>query len=484
MFYGRIELIDRLTDLWRKSVPSLVVCRGRRRIGKSTLVKEFARRSGAAFLKLEGLAPDARMTNAKQLEAVRDQLMAWTQVEVPPFKGWADAFRAIDAALDFDGRKVLLLDEVSWMGAYDSTFPAQLKVAWDNLFHERSDLIVCVCGSVSTWIHRNILRSKGFVGRISLDLIVPELSLADCVNFWGKRANRVETREILDVLSVTGGIPRYLEEIDPALTAEENIRRMCFKPEGYLFREFNELFNDILSRTAPLKRQILETLALGPASGAELAKKMAVPRNGHLSDVLEELITAGFIAVANGINPATGRRSRIDRYRLRDNYTRFFLRYVANHLPEIEAGTFAFVGVNQLSGWEAMMGLQFENLILNNLPLLLPHLGLQGKLVISAAPYRCTRSSRGGGVQVDLLVQTEGVAHLVEIKRQNALGLDIAREVEEKVSRLPRRPGLSVHTALVYAGRLTRDLASSDAIDRFISADQLLGMTDASSEGM
>lgn len=49
------------------------------------------------------------------------------------------------------------------MGGYDRTFPVKLKMAWDNLFKEHTDLIVSVCGSVSTWIHKNILKSKGFV---------------------------------------------------------------------------------------------------------------------------------------------------------------------------------------------------------------------------------------------------------------------------------------------------------------------------------
>lgn len=79
-----------------------------------------------------------------------------------------------------------------------------------------------------------------------------------------------------------------------------------------------------------------------------------------------ELETAGFVAKANGLNPATGRRSRVDQYRIRDNYTRFFLRYVALRIPEVEAGVFTFAGMELLSSWDAMMGLQFENLVLSN----------------------------------------------------------------------------------------------------------------------
>lgn len=460
--------------LWRKPVSSLVVCRGRRRVGKSTLIRNFAQKSGGLFLKLEGLAPDEYMTNSKQLENFREQLSEQTGRKIPKIRSWSEAFRELNGSLEVEGRKVVLLDEVSWMGGYDRTFPAKLKVAWDNLFHERKDLIVFVCGSVSTWIHRNILKSKGFVGRISLDTVVPELPLSDCVRFWGARAGRVATREILDVLSVTGGVPRYLEEIDPALSAEENIRRLCFLPDGYLFREFSELFNDIVSRTAPTKRRVLELLAEGPASGIELAERLGKGRNGHLTDILSELETAGFVNRDEGRNPETGRRARTDRYRIRDNYVRFFLRYIDPHLPEIKAGAFSFAGVSLLPAWNAMMGLQFENLVLSNLSSLLPHLGLAGKLVLSASPYRCSRSDRGGGVQVDLLVQTEGTVWIVEVKRKGSLGLEVADEIREKARRLPVRRGMSVRTALVYDGELSRALAADDAIDVFVSARQLM----------
>ena len=475
MFFGREDHLERFAALWRKKVPSLVVCRGRRRIGKSTLVKEFARRSGGLYLKLEGLAPDEYMTNVKQLAAFRDQLAAQTGRAVPKLKDWADAFRELDAALETTERKVVLLDEVSWMGGYDRTFPAKLKVAWDNLFHEHPNLIVFVCGSVSIWINKNILKSRGFVGRISLDSVVEELSPSECLRFWGNRVRRLSTRDVLDVLSVTGGVPRYLEEVDPALSADENIRRLCFASDGYLFREFNELFNDIVSRTAPTKRRVLEALADGPLSGVELSEKLSIARNGRLSDLMDELETAGFVAKDEGVNPETGKRGRIDRYRLRDNYTRFFLKYVSPRIPEIRSGTFRFHSVSLLPGWESMMGLQFENFVLNNLPVVLKALGLADRLIVSAAPYRCVRSA-GGGVQVDLLVQTERAVHIVEIKRKAELGLEIVREVERKVKRLPVREGISVRTALVYDGHLSTALATSDGIDRLVSADRLLGI--------
>ena len=473
MFYGREEQVARFEALWRKPVASLVVCRGRRRIGKSTLIERFARTSGAAFVKIEGLAPDERMTNRRQLDNFAARLSRIAGRKMPRFSDWTEAFERLAESLKRE-KTVVLLDEISWMGGYDRTFPAQLKVAWDNLFNRRRNLVFFVCGSVSSWIHKNILRSRGFVGRISLDTVVDELPLCECVKFWGKRAARLATSDIVDVLSVTGGVPRYLEEVDPSLSADENIRRMCFLPDGYLFREFGELFNDVLSEKAPLKRAILEALAEGPLGGTELAGRVKAERNGHFSEVLNELEIAGFLGKADGINPATGRRGRVDRYRLRDNYTRFFLKYVAPRVQEIRQGAFRFTTVSALPGWDAIMGLQFENLVLNNFTALLPKMGLSDRLFVSAAPYRNARESKGGGCQIDLLIQTRKTAYVVEIKRKREIGAEVCDEVARKVRRLPVLEGVSVRTCLVYDGLLAPSVVADDFFDTLISVRELM----------
>ena len=97
-------------------------------------------------------------------------------------------------------------------------------------------------------------------GRRSLDVVVPELPLAECVKFWGKSATRIDRREIVDVLSVTGGIPRYLEEINPGASANENIRRLAFRPKGVLREDFDEMFSDVITSLPTLTEAVLRTL--------------------------------------------------------------------------------------------------------------------------------------------------------------------------------------------------------------------------------
>ena len=474
MFVGRQYYLDDLASLWRKASSSLVACRGRRRVGKSRLFKEFAARTAEAYIELSGLPPRKGIDNRHQLDAFASGIARVTGGAKERFAGWPEAFAALNKAIDSSKRTVVMLDEVSWMGGYDPDFPGHLKIAWDTYLKEHDKLILVVCGSVNAWIKENILDNTGFVGRFSRDYLLPELEIRECLPFWRKAAERVDDRTIFDILSITGGIPRYLEEIDPGLSADENILRMCFTSSGTLFKDFNEIFSQVFGEDAVVKRSILECLAEGPMTGVEIANKLKRASNGHFTGQLHELELAGFVAADKGINPLTGKRSRIDRYRIRDNYTRFYLRYIGPHMEEIANGSYRFSGLERLPGWNTVMGLQFENLIVNHAMEIVPHLHLGGAIVTSAAPYRHERTSKGGGCQIDLLIQTARSAYVVEVKRQGHVGMEVEEQVSEKLRRLPIRKGLSLHPVLVYLGDLEGEVEGDGFFDAIIPASKLL----------
>ena len=148
-----------------------------------------------------------------------------------------------------------------WIAGKDPDFLGKLKIAWDQHFSKNSELILILCGSISIWIEENILSSTGFLGRISLDMVIHELPLSDCRKFWPKR---ISSYEILKVLSITGGVPKYLEEILPSDSAESNIHKLCFTPEGLLFREFDQIFSDLFFHRSAHYKEIVKTLADGP----------------------------------------------------------------------------------------------------------------------------------------------------------------------------------------------------------------------------
>lgn len=475
-FFGREQELEKLAALWHKRTSSFVVVAGRRRIGKSTLIEEFAARSKCRFIELVGLAPDPKMTNQRQIDNFCERLARATGKPEAKADCWAKAFDALDAALSGHARTIVLLDEISWMGKYDNAFAAFLKMAWDTQLSKHDSLILVVAGSVSAWISRNIQRSKGFVGRISLDFTLSDLPLDKCLGFWGAKAARTSTHDILDVLSVTGGVPKYLAEFNPAETPDENIKRLCFDPDGYLFKDFDRIFDDVFGTSVSTKRKILTTLSEGPASVSELATKLGCDPNGHLSADLSELAEAGFIAGSKGMNPTTGKSARETRYRLRDNYTRFYLRYVAPRKESIKNGFFKYTPLDRLPGWDAIMGLQFENLVLNNIGALAPLIGLAGRNIESAAPYFRSGRKTGNGVQIDYLVQLPRCFYVVEIRRQPKIGPAIEDEVQGKLERLNLPKGKSVKLVFVYDGVIDPSIEENGYFDYLVPAERLLGI--------
>ena len=285
-------------------------------------------------------------------------------------------------------------------------------------------------------------------------------------------------REMVDILSVTGGIPKYLQEINPRLSADENIRRMCFLPEGYLFKDFDSIFSDVFGEGIAAKRRILNILADGPASVSELAKAMSIEPNGHITNDLNDLTVAGFVAAGAGLNPVTNAKVREVRYRLCDNYTRFYLKFIQPRREAIRQGLYRFADLESLPGWNSILGLQFENLVVNNLASLCRELGLGRKLVTSAAPYARRKSAACPGLQIDLLIQTPKSVYVIEIKRCNRIETSIEKEIEKKVSLLGIGSGKSIRTALVYDGKLSPEVEENGFIDFLIPFNRLMEASD------
>ena len=478
MFLGRERELESLRLLLQKPTSSLVACRGRRRIGKSTLFKEFARRNKTELILIEGLGPRKGQTNADQLRNFGERLCAQTKgAHVIP-SSWMEAFHLLGERINDHRKTVVLLDEISWMGRHEPDFPGFLKNGWDDFLKRHDNLILVLCGSVSAWIQENLLESATFGGRFSRSIVLKELPLDLCVKFWRGREKRLASREIVDVLSVTGGVPRYLEEIDPSLSADENIARMCFAEDGPLFKDFNAIFSEVFGSTTLVKADILRRLAeSGSATCSEIAERLGVERGGSLTRNLAELYEAGFVSRDDNINPATGRKAKESRYRVCDNYARFYLKYIEPHEDEIRGGRYGFGSLAELRGWESDKGFQFENLVANHAMALIPHLHLEGTTIRSAAPF-VLKGKRGEkrGVQIDLLIQTSRLAYIVEVKRRFRIGREIEQEISDKVAAFPKRRGMSIRTALVYEGELDEAVARSGAFDIIVPFSRLVGL--------
>lgn len=257
-----------------------------------------------------------------------------------------------------------------------------------------------------------------------------------------------------------------------------NIRQMCFLPNSILRTDFDEMFTDVITHQPVFTAKVLECLVDGPRSVTDIAGQLGEEKGGRMSAALARLVESGFVSDDAGKNPETGADIREKKYRLRDNYARFYLKYVAPVKRVIDTGLFKFSGLGQFSGWDAIKGLQFENLIVNNAVDLLSPLHMDRTLVLSAAPYfrKASESSGKEGVQIDLLLQTKMSYCVVEVKRKASIGREVIDEVERKRRLLPHPKNVSVCTALVYEGELAPSVEADNFFDAIVRFRDLLGI--------
>ena len=296
---------------------------GRRRIGKSRLIEEFAKRSkGYRLLAVSGLPPEPGVNEEAQRQAIARSLQQ--SLNIPPIahSDWSDVFAHI-AHNTRKGRWIVLLDELSWMATGDRAFLGKLKNAWDHAFKKNDKLILVLCSSVSSWIERNLLSSTGFVGRVSWQIDLEPLPLVDCVQFSGLQSPQLSPYDRLKMLAVSGGVPKYLEELLGSLTAEQNIRRLCFQPEGLLFNEFEHIFHSLFARRSETYERIVKALVASSLDLTGICKAIGVQKNGVISSYLDDLVMAGFLSKDATWELRTAGTKNQHRYRIRDNYLRF-----------------------------------------------------------------------------------------------------------------------------------------------------------------
>lgn len=469
-FVGRQRELNLLKGLLRKRTSSLVVIRGRRRIGKSRLAHEFARSFDNAFI-FSGLPPpetdvpvsedDQRAEFARQM-----QLMLGEVANDPT--DWTPLLWQL-AEHTKRGRVLVVLDEITWLGGADRLFLGKLKNAWDLHFSRNSELVMILSDSLSLWIDDNILHSTAFFGRVSLQLKLEGLALVECRQFWGGQAQHVSSHEVLRVLSVTGGVPRYLEEIIPSDSAEANIKRLCFSPSGLLFHEFAHIFAVLFGRRGEAYGRIITKLAAGRATLDELVASCGGARKG-MADKLDHLIEAGFVARDFTWLLPQAKASRLSRFRLCDNYLRFYLKYIQPNREQIERG--AYEGP---SAWPTVMGLQFENLMLANRDLVLAAMGVDLREVAYDGPFFQRATKRNPGCQIDYLVQTKHRSlYACEAKFvHRELGLDMVTEVSARLERLKTPKGFSIRPVLIHVNGVSPEVVEQDYFSHIVDFGSL-----------
>lgn len=477
-FVGRKEELNRLSSLLKKRSSSLVVVKGRRRVGKSRLIEEFAK--GKRFFSFAGIPPTPGTDDQSQRDVFAEQLGKQIGLTGIAADDWSTLFSLL-ARFANQGRRigrdvVILFDEISWMGSKDPLFLGKLKNAWDLEFKKNCQLILILCGSVSTWIEQNILSSTAFFGRISLLLKIEEMPLNTCHELLQVRGFRGSIYEEFKILGVTGGIPWYLEQVQSGLNADDNIRDLCFRNDGVLFNEFDRIFHDLFDKRSEIYRPIIESLVSGPLEFNAICQALNYPKSGTMSEYLDDLIESGFISRDFIWSIKSGNSLRTSHYRLSDNYLRFYLKYVVLNRDRIHRGGFENQMISSLPGWNAMMGLQFENLVLKNRKKVWERLRIRPEDIIADNPYFQKGTKARKGCQIDYLIQTRfNTLFACEIKFSiNPLQSDILEEVKKKLISIDLPKRFSCWPVLIHINGVSESVQDSEYFSEIIDLGSFL----------
>lgn len=297
-----------------------------------------------------------------------------------------------------------------------------------------------------------------------------ELPLPQVNQFW---SSYISAYEKFKILCVTGCAPRYLEKIDLSVDAETTIKQLAFTAGGLLLDEFDKIFTDLFGKRASDYKGIVRTLIDQPRCAEEIAKSLNVPQSGHLSDKLKALKDCGFLE-RDYVWKEKKRLEKLSKYRLRDNYLRFYLKYIEPKKELIEKKLYSEANLDNLSDWTSIMGLQFENLVLNNLSEIIKILEISPESLTSASPYFQRPTKASPGCQVDLLIQARYTTYLCEVKFCKTIGMEIIYEVIEKMKRLKIPNTVTLRPVLIYQGELSKQVVKENFFSKIISFEDLL----------
>jgi len=302
------------------------------------------------------------------------------------------------------------------------------------------------------------------------------LPLKDCFAMLNAQGFKTTDHEIFKLLCVTGGIPWYIEQMDPRLTADDNIKRQCFTPGGVLVDDFDLIFHELFTKRDEIYKKIIMALSNSPLTYNDVAIKTQYPKSGRLSEYIDDLIKAGFIAKDKTWSLKTGKELDLYHYRLSDNYLRFYLKYIQPKKTQIQNKRIAAMQLSAVPGWESIMGLQFENLVVNNRHELYRVLGIKPENVIYDNPYFQNQTKRQHGCQIDFLIQTTiNTLYIIEIKfSKKPIGRSVIDAVKEKINRISLPKNMVCLPILIHVNGVSEQVIDENYFHSIIEFGQFL----------
>ncbi len=394
---GRKNQIATLNRLKESNRSEFLALYGRRRVGKTFLIREYFK-SNFAF-HLTGIA---NATTAQQLFNFDLQLKHFSKKEFAPSKSWLEAFfnlRDYLTTIETTEKKVIFLDELPWLDTKNADFISGLEHFWNSWADAQGNVLLIVCGSAASWMLNNLIHNRGGLhNRLTERMKIEPFNLCETAEFLTNKGCLFTQTQVVLLYMTMGGIPYYLEAVPKGKSVPQVVQKLFFDPQALLRDEFKQLYRALFRKHEVYEKvvQLLSTKNSG-FTRSEILDKSNFNSGGTISKVLMELEESGFITSYSSMD--TKIKNKL--YRLSDFYTNFYFRFIVNSQSNEEN---YWINIQNQPIYNSWKGIAFESVCLAHPNEIKKALGISG---IVSRQSTWIGTADGEKAQIDFLIDRQ-----------------------------------------------------------------------------
>lgn len=466
MLTGRKKEIGILNDMLQSRSSELIAVYGRRRVGKTFLIRETYK-SNIVF-EITGYYKGSMRDQLRNFYTqIKDASPRFREVKAPA--DWFTAFLLLADylnGLQSKKKKVVFIDEFPWIATARSKFLTAFEHFWNTYCTKRSDLVVVICGSAASFMINKIIKNKGgLYNRLSCKIQLMPFDLNETGEFLEKKHIRFGHYDIIQLYMAIGGIPHYLNKIKKGQSVSQNIDRLCFENNADLAEEFDEVFASLFSYSN-VHEKIVRTLSKSRKgiTRNELLEQCRYGSGGAYSKSLDELIASGFV---NRYLSWTGKKNSL--YRLSDEYSLFFLKFIE---PNRSMGKGTWLNLQTKQTFKSWSGFAFESICHKHIQQIKKELGIDRIYTIHSSWYT-------NNAQIDLVINRDDrVINVCEIKLYSdvfTINKQYYQELRNKISQFRIQTGSkkNVFLTMITTYGVAENQYSNEIVTNSLTMDSL-----------
>jgi AAA+ ATPase superfamily predicted ATPase len=480
MLVGRKKEQGLLEKCYKSAEAEFVVIYGRRRIGKTYLIREFFAKKVALIFEATGMQKGKLQT---QLKNFADSLTATfvPGVKLEVSKSWMESFQQLTQFISQHKSQkkkekiVLFFDELPWMATRKSGLLQAIDYYWNHHWSKMPNIILICCGSSASWLIRNIIYNKGGLhNRVTCEIKLNPFSLSETKAFLKNRKIKLSNQHILSLYMALGGVPYYLRYVERGLTAAQNIQNIIFNKDAPLRGEFNKLFRSLF-KDGDVYIELIRLIAKRKEgvrrSELEASNKFSAG-GGRLTSRIKDLCEAGFIE-----EYVSWKKTRGEYYKLIDEFSLFYLHWVEKK-KSVKFTKDHWVYQSNQPSYKAWAGYAFESICMKHIDQVCAALNIATGGIVSSWRFVPTKKIETG-VQIDLLIdRNDNAITLCEIKytiepfiidKQYATKLQHKIEVFKKKTKIKKQ----IFLVIISANGLKPSMHSEEMVDGLVVLDDL-----------